>query len=295
MLPNFLIVGSAKAGTTSLYYYLQQHPEISFPELKEPKYFSSLNLQFPHKGTGDSTVDKFAIKSFEEYKKLFNNLNTKRIGEASPDYLYYYEKTPDEIYQKLGDIPIIIILRSPIKRAFSAYSYLTRDSRETLTFKEALEKEEYRQNNNYDFIWSYKRGGLYYEQVRAYKNRFTNVKVLLLEEFSKDPEKEMASIFEFLQVDTSFRVSTEVTHNVSGKPSNFIARFLLSRDNNVSQILRELLKKYVRREWLEKISSKFMIKEKILDTDANFLKDYYQEDIHKLEKLLDKDLSIWKF
>ena len=75
MLPNFLIIGASKCGTTALYYYLKQHPEISFSELKEPKYFSSINEQFPHNGVGDISVDKYAIRSFEEYKSLFSNVS----------------------------------------------------------------------------------------------------------------------------------------------------------------------------------------------------------------------------
>ena len=294
MLPNFLIVGAAKSGTTSLYYYLQQHPEISFPKLKEPKYFSSLNLNFPHKGTGDSSVDKFAIKNLEAYKEQFINLNTPKIGEASPDYLYYYKSTPIEIKNELGDVPIIIILRNPIKRAFSAYSYLVRDSREKLSFREALNHEDVRKNNNFDFVWSYKSGGLYYEQVKAYMDCFSNVKVIVLEEFLKDKEAVIKSIFDYLKVNVNFKIDMNTTHNVSGMPTNFFAKFLLSRNNSISQVIREILKKYVNRGLLEKVSSKFLAKEYISEDDASYLNSFYKKDIENLETLLNKDLSVWK-
>ena len=113
VLPNFLIVGAAKAGTTALYYYLKQHKDIGFPKLKEPKYFSSSNLKFPHKWVGDSSVDKYAIRDWDKYIDLFINLKDyKRVGEASPDYLFYHNQTAPLIKEKLGDIPIIIICRN---------------------------------------------------------------------------------------------------------------------------------------------------------------------------------------
>ena len=58
MLPNFVIAGATRSGTTSLYYYLKQHPEISFPSLKEPRYFSSTKLDLPQNGPGVATVDE---------------------------------------------------------------------------------------------------------------------------------------------------------------------------------------------------------------------------------------------
>ena len=79
MLPNFLIIGAAKCGTTALYYYLNQHPEISFPKLKEPKFFSSTGETFPHNGVGDMSVDKYAVKSFEKYQKLFSKIKSKTM------------------------------------------------------------------------------------------------------------------------------------------------------------------------------------------------------------------------
>ena len=79
MLPNFLIIGAAKCGTTALYYYLKQHPEISFPKLKEPKFFSSNGETFPHNGVGDVSVDKYAVKSLSNTKNCSQKLKTKEL------------------------------------------------------------------------------------------------------------------------------------------------------------------------------------------------------------------------
>jgi len=294
MLPNFLIVGASKCGTTALYYYLKQHPNISFPELKEPKYFSSQFANFPHNGVGDLSVDKYALKSFSEYKKIFDRIENKKVGEASPDTIFYHKETAPLIKQKLGDIPIIIILREPVKRAFSAYMYLKRDSREFLSFREGLNAEEERRKNNWDFIWSYKQGGLYFNQVKTFFDNFTNVKVILQEDLKNNTGKILQEIFSFLNVTNNIEINTSIKHNESGIPKNIFAKFLLSRNNMFSVIFREIMKIVIPRVLLEKVASKSLVKEVLSLEDQEYLKPYFDEDIGKLEKLIDRDLSIWK-
>lgn len=294
MKPNFLIVGAAKAGTTALYYYLKQHADIGFPDLKEPKYFSSINLNFPHNGIGDHSVDKYAVKDWYEYLKLFKGLSSyKRIGEASPDYLFYHKKTANLIKESLGDIPIIIILRNPIKRAFSAYIYLKRDNREPLSFGEGLEAEENRLNDNWDFMWGYKKGGLYSEQIKTFLNTFTNVKVILQEDLKTDTKRVIKEVYSFLKVNPDFKTDTSIKHNPSGIPKNLIAKFLLNRNSKVSVNIRGFLKSVIPRSILEKVASHSLEKKSISRPEQELLKNYFQDDIAKLETLLGKDLSKW--
>ncbi len=88
-LPNFFLVGAAKAGTTAMHVYLYQHPEIYMSFLKEPKYLSLSANKFPHMGPGDKKPDDETVKSMEEYMNLFKDAgNEKVIGESSADYLY---------------------------------------------------------------------------------------------------------------------------------------------------------------------------------------------------------------
>jgi len=294
-LPNFLIVGAARAGTTSLFYYLKQHPEIGLPDLKEPKYFTSHCVRFPHNGPGDQLVDQHAITSLDAYARLFATLGAyKRTGEASPNYLFYYENTPAAIYEVLGDVPIIIILRNPLRRAFSAYSYLVRDSRETLSFREALAAEEQRLENNWDFIWGYKRGGLYCEQVAAYLDGFSQVKIVLQEELRQHPEQVLKELYEFLGVDATFHASTAVLHNPSGRPTNFLVKWILSRNSGVSQHMREILKAHIPRKILERVSSRFLSRLQLSEEDAAHLAAYFRDDVSRLQELISVDLSEWK-
>ena len=292
--PNFLIVGAAKAGTTALYYYLKQHKDIGYPDLKEPKYFSSCNLKFPHNGVGDISVDKYAVKDWEEYLNLFKDLGShRRIGEISPDYLFYHKHTAPLVKDKLGDIPIIIILRNPVKRAFSAYSYLKRDNREVLSFREALDKEEERRSQNWDFIWSYKEGGCYHKQVETYKKIFTNVKVVFFEDMINSPLEFINNLLEFLGLSQLDNFIYE-KHNASGLPNNYLAKLILSRNNNFSIILREFIKTVIPRSILENVSQKSLRKIHINKEDEEFLIEYYKDDVIGLERLLNRELNSWK-
>jgi len=292
--PNFLIIGAAKAGTTSLYYYLKQHNDIGFPSLKEPKYFSSSCIDFPQKGPGDWSYDNYHIKDESKYFNLFENLKDfKKTGEASPDYLFYHEHTAKKIINTLGDIPIIILLRNPIDRAYSAYSHLVRDGRELISFREALSLENERTVNRWDFMWRYKKASMYYSQVKTFLNTFSNVKIVIFEEFITDPLFFTNDILQFLKLDRLKSIKI-LNHNPSGIPTNFISKFILNRNSKLSVQIREFLKRNISRGLLETIAKKSLKKNKIKIEDREFLANIFKEDVQYLESLLGQDLKIWK-
>ena len=115
------------------------------------------------------------------YKKLFQRVTgEKAVGESSVDNLYFPEQVIPLIKTLLGDVKIIIVLRNPVDRAFSAYKNLLRDGRETLTFEEGLGIEPLRRLKGYECLWRYQDLGFYYERVKAYMAHFTNVKIIIL-------------------------------------------------------------------------------------------------------------------
>lgn len=294
-LPNFLIVGAAKSGTTSLYYYLKEHPQVFLSPVKEPKFITSQFLKFPLKGVGDPT-EKDIIKNFEDYKKLFDNVeNEIAIGEASPDNLYFYELAIPTIKKYLNTPKIIIILRNPVERAFSAYLYLVRDNREYLSFEEALNEEQNRKNNNWSFIWYYKEVGLYYNQVKAYMENFPQVKVFLYEDLKNKPKQLLRELFEFLEVDTSFIPSNlNVRYNVSGIPKNRFLYNFITKPNLLKKTLRPFLPKGLRMVIKNKLSPEALLeKPKMKSETREYLKNFYREDIIKLQDLIKRDLSNW--
>lgn len=139
-MPNFLIVGAQKAGTTSLHYYLKQHPQIYMRPRKEPHFFEGMHWDFYRPGR-----IMLAVTDLADYQALFEGVtDEKAIGEASASYLYS-PKAPTLIKRSIPDARLIAILRNPPDRAYSNFLHCVRGGRESIVdFAEALRVEEER-------------------------------------------------------------------------------------------------------------------------------------------------------
>jgi hypothetical protein len=291
---NFIIAGVARCGTTSLFHYLNQHPEIGMSKVKEPKYFSSLDLELPQNGIGDETVFSKIVSNEDSYDNLFSGLeNCKSVGEGSSDYFYYHKTVIPQLKDKLGDVKIIVCLRNPVERAFSAYSNLLRDSREELSFSEGLKLEKERIDNNWDWMWHYKKGGLYAEALEHYQKEFTNVKVVFFSDLESNSQGVLREIFEFLGVNKDVLIDFSTRYSHSGKPKSKIVSLLTSRKNPLIFRAREITLKLIPRKYLEKIATKLFKKDPINSKVALELKPFFKEDILKLETLVNRDLKSW--
>jgi hypothetical protein len=284
--PNFLIVGAAKAGTTSLYYYLRQHPEIFMPEAKEPHYF----------------VHDAGIGSWKKYLSLFQGAGDKRmLGEASTGYLFS-EESPRWIQAILGDIPIVILLRNPAGRAFSLYWWMAREGYEEAgTFSRALELEDERRTDpvfretcpQFFSDYLYFTTGLYCEQVRRYFDTFgrERVKVCLFEDFTQDPLATCRDIFGFLGVQTGFTPELEV-HNQGRWPLSIRRQYWLRNKawRRLWFIPKKLRRLAIQRLMERNLGPGSPRPDQALQVD---LLRRYEQDIQNTEKLLRRDLGIW--
>lgn len=299
--PNFLIAGTAKSGTTALHYYLQQHPEIYMPtRRKELRFFSEMSGQY--NGVGDEIYRTPIAKSFDDYLTYYEEVKReKRIGESSPDYLFHYGKSIENIKKYLGDPKIIIILRNPTARAYSHYLMYVRDERETLSFEEALAQEEQRKRENWEWGWLYKEVGLYYSQVKAYIDNFSDVRVYKFEDLKNNSASLLGDLYSFLEVDTSFIPrNLQVQYNVSGIPKRKYIQNFLKKPNTVTSILKPMLNyclpettKEFMKNSIHNIKRRNMIKIEMSLNEKNFLNEYYKEDVNKLRKLINDDLPDW--
>ena len=291
--PNFLIVGVARSGTTSIFHYLQQHPQIFFSKIKEPKFFSSYTINYPHNGPGDKEIYKRIVKTEKEYFDLFKNSEKfKAIGEASSYYFFFHKNSIPLIKKYLGNIKIIICLRNPVDRAFSAYNNLIRDSREKENFYDALSLENQRIKKKFDWMWYYKNGGFYYEGLSAFKSNFSNVKIVFYDEFVENPMKVTNELFDFLEV-FKFQPNVDTVYSSSGVPKNLFFK-LLSDRTGILVKFREIIIRYFPRNLLEKISKSIFKKNELDSKSKSILKKQYLRDIIKIENLLDVDLKNWK-
>ncbi len=196
ILPNFLIVGAVKAGTTSLASALTQHPDVYIPAMKEVRFFSEHNW---HKG-------------LTWYSNIFSEANGYgAIGEASPAYTQFPTDTgvPKRIHEALGDIKYIYLVRHPIDRLVSHYRHALyhRWLPNGVTLEEAVE-----------IIPALKNCSKYHFQLKQYFPYTSPEQWLLvvLEELAQNPDNLYDEIFTFLGVDPSFKVVAKI-ENVTDK------------------------------------------------------------------------------
>lgn len=298
-LPNLLIVGAAKCGTSSLHKYLEQHPEIFMSKVKEPRFITSQVNPFPLNGPGDHKVEAWYVKQYDEYLKLFEGAeNCPVVGESSADTLYFHKGSIPVIKQYLGDPKIIIMLRNPVKRAFSAYQHLVRDLREDLSFEDGLKEEPNRIRDNWELIYHYTAVSMYYDSVKAFMENFSSVKVILTEDQEKRPQQVLRDIFRFLEVDPNCDVNTDIRYNMSGKPkSQWLHQFFF--EGNMARrlaqpIVRTLFSAETRIKISQKIQEKNLTRLTINPATKNRLHEFFEEDIRKTETLIGRDLSGWR-
>ena len=190
--PNFFIVGTAKAGTTSFYEYLKHIPGVFMPARKEPYFFVNEVLR-------KDTTNPASTK--KEYLNLFKNVKDEvAIGESSL-YLWYPESA-SRIYEVVPRARIIIILRNPIERAFSHHTMSLRDRLAEGSFHEALMTQRSRIEKNNRNVPHFLKLSFYFDDVKRFIDIFgkDQVKIILFENFAKDEKKTLKQVLQFLDI-----------------------------------------------------------------------------------------------
>lgn len=296
---HFLFVGTAKAGTTSIFEYLRQHPEIEIP-VKETFYFlrdvfTDFNLGYPAQRPEEELV-----RDSSEFSSLYPQSRQKLYGEIGTGYLYHYKESIPLIKETLGeDVKILIILRNPVDRAYSSYMHFVKDVHEKLSFEDSIKMESERRALNYDFMWMHRDMGLYFEQVKAFKQSFKNVKVIITEEFRENQEAEIRSILEFLEVNPEIKFNTSKEHNKSGEPKFKSLQKLITQENLIKKTLRPVFRTAFNKE--KRAAMRKRVKNINIASyppmnpkTRRELVAYYQKDIEALEELLGIPLQKWK-
>lgn len=294
--PDFLVVGTARAGTTALHSYLRQHPEIFLPKLKEPCFFV-------FEGEGNKFIKgkfAFAIRDINDYRQLFSRAEpSQKIGEMSTPYLYLFEKSISTIKKYFTDyagIKIIILLRNPVDRAYSQYKWRVRDGREPLHFDEAIMQEKNRMKANYSFDYFYVDRGFYYNQVKAYLDNFKNVHFVFFDDFNTEPIPVLKDICRFLGVNENWNFRNIKRQNESSAPISKSLGKLVSSESPLKFKLWFALPDPVRRS-IRRIFSKVNARKggvkKMNPLTRQQLIKTYRDDIVALQQLTGRDLSEW--
>lgn len=294
-LPNFLIVGAAKAGTTALYHYLKQHPQVYMSPNKETNFFAFEGQEISFSGPGDEKISESAITTLEAYADQFEAAsNEVAIGEASPWYLYS-TLAAENIHRYVPHAKLIMVLRNPIDRAFSSYLHVVRDGRESLSFEEGLLAEEVRVGRSWEFIWHYQRTGFYAAQVERFQRLFPReqMRFYLYDDLSDDPVRFLRDVYDFLGVDADFAVNTSFRPNATGVPRSRLLGRVLVQPNPLRSTVKLLTPRRIRYSIGQRINQRLLTKPSLnRETRLKLLRSY-RDDISRLEGLIGRDLSAW--
>jgi sulfotransferase family protein len=300
-MPNFLVIGAAKAGTNALYHYLRQHPQVYMSPWKEPKFFafeSEADLGFRAANGREAPVNETVVLDRAEYEELFDAARGEQaLGEASTHYLYE-PKAPVRIKELVPDMKLIAVLRNPVDRAFSSYQHLVRDDLEPLDFGPALDAEPGRITENFALLYRYVDAGRYTEQLERYESLFPEEQLLVLlhDDLRTDPEGTCRQIFGFLGVDDSFVPKRAEDYNASGVPRHRYMHRLLNPSTATKRRLWSLTPSRIREPLLDlqtRMVNRNLQRQKIPPEEQGRLREVFRDEIGRLEQRLDRDLAHW--
>lgn len=256
--------------------------------------YKNISLPYPHQRDQADLV-----LGFDQYKALYPSAQGKMVGEIGTGYLYHHEVSIPIIKKTLGDdVKILIVLRNPAERCFSSYMHFVKDIHETASFEEALALEQERKESKWDFMWMHKDVGFYSDQVDAYIQKFKNCKVLIYEEFVKDPKTVMNELFVFLGLPPKNDLIVERVYNPSGEAKFKVFQKFITHENPFKSLIRPVFRMFFSKEKREQIrknaKAKNLTKGQRITPDARKrLMAQYMSDILKLEKILGRDLRVW--
>ena len=206
-LPNFLVIGAQKSGTSALYNALANHPQIYMPPVKEPWFFALQGKSSPFSGPAGALYNHMFCHDLAEYQALFADAGAARYrGEASTAYLMadYAEATASNLQHQIPDVKLIAILRQPAERAYSAYCHLRAPNMEPAQdFAHALAAENTATRATWTPDFRYRRNGEYAKLLAPYLARFDRdqIRVYLHDEFLARPEATLRDLFGWLGVE----------------------------------------------------------------------------------------------
>jgi hypothetical protein len=301
-MPNFLVLGAAKCGTDALCNYLAQHPDVFVSPNREPTFFvSEGSPTFPYTGPGDRrTRERFDmwVSSLEHYQSLFSGVTSETaIGEGTTWYMYF-EDAPTRIRRHIPDARLIAVLRNPVDRAYSAYTMLLREGRESISdFGRALAAEEERTRRNWEPIWHYAKMGFYARQIQRYWDVFDReqLKIVIYDDFNANPQAVVSDLYGFLEVDRAFIPDTSKRYNVSMVPNHVGMHNFISGEHPLKAAIKAVVPAGLRQGVKQKLVDGNLRRPTPMPAEVRRqLVEVFREDVLELEEMLGRDLSRWR-
>ncbi len=295
-LPDFLVIGAARAGTTALHAYLRQHPQVFMPVLKEPNFFAFQGETLNCKGPGAEYINN-SLTDAKAYGALFAKAPPGAIlGEASPLYLYS-ERAAGRILHTVPNARLVVILRNPIERAFSHFLYATKQAIEPETdFVAALNAEPERLAAGWQPLFGYSSFPRYAEQMQRYLDRFPRQQIFIrtYEDYIDDPQTLMRDLFAFIGADPGFHPDMSSRLNAGGVPKNRALQDFLMKSNPITRAIGLVVPQRLRLAIRDRIAAANTTSQAGMPDQAReMLQERLRDDITRLQDLIDRDLGHW--
>jgi hypothetical protein len=290
MLPNFIVVGAAKAGTTALYWYLLEHPSVVRSPVKENNAVASGRDAGGKLGYGDPEVQDFPLKSLDDYQGLFAEAgDATAVGEASPIYLECPQAAA-RIQALLPGVRIIASLRHPVDRAYSDYlMHLRHRGRRFDAERDLSAAADWARPDSH---WM--RIGRYHEQLSRYFEAFPRrqIHVSLFDDLKRSPPELMRGVYRFVGVDEEFMPDFTTPHAIGGMPaSRLVEGFLTSRAARMT--IKPLIPTRAA-NWVKRLRARNMRKAPSLPADLKReLTGHFRDDIARTGELIGRSLDHW--
>jgi hypothetical protein len=296
-LPDFLVIGAMKAGTTSLFHYLRQHPQLAFGQAKEPSLFAFEDSPLVFSGPLDDRLKQVVITDLGAYKQQYQGVKPgMKLGDVSPIYMYS-ERAAARIHECIPHAQLIAILRDPADRAYSNYVHFAREGREpAATFEAALEQEEARITANWAPQWHYQKLGFYAAQLKRYMALFprAQMRFFLYEDLRRDEPGVLHQIFDFLGVDSAFVPRLGQRWNVGGVVKSRAVHNFLRRPGWVGRLVRPIVPRETRQRIVLRLMRLNLRPAPPMRAETRErLVGAYRPDIEELQRLIDRDLDAW--
>jgi hypothetical protein len=309
MHPNFFIVGAPKSGTTSLYHYLDRHPQVFMSAVKEPCYFASeirpenFSREYrkivaspggPYLRRGDSKTEKrFSglTSTWHDYLALFDGATEEvAIGEASVCYLWS-PTAARNIFARIPDARIVAVLRHPADRAWSQYLQGVANGYVRKSFREQIDACIKSREAQFSPTHPFLEFGMYFRQIETYLDLFPRENIRIY--FYQDGLAPIvADVFRLLNVSPAFSPDLSRRYLEAATAETGTALFRLLRKYDLWQSLRRLAPTSVR-PLFRKLAFRKRAVTSMNPEDRRFLCEYYKEDVLRLASLLNRDLTSW--
>lgn len=291
-LPDFLILGAPKAGTTAIFHALKAHPDVFMPQQKELRFFAFEGKTIEK----NDPVNRKAVTDIDTYKRHFSYAKHSQIkGEASPGYLSSAD-TPVRIKRTVPNVRMIAILRNPIERSFSHFLFAIQQGYEprNVAFLDAL-REPYIDYRGFRRLRPYLTDSLYGQSLARYLQIFDRDQIHLVryEDLKASPQKVLDDISHFLGLDSTVSSAVGTDFAASGVPRNAGLHALL-KSRLISWPLKSILGVPKAEEYRATLIGKNLHRPSPSKDEWMRAYELFERDIEMLEDLIGWDCGDWK-